>query len=64
MLFRSDPEHGLEEISVVSAPYRVNDKNVGMIGILGPRRMQYSKRTGIVKYTAAKLGALLTKLAR
>lgn len=59
-----DPEHGLEEISVVSAPYRVNDKNVGMIGILGPRRMQYSKLTGIVKYTAAKLGALLTKLAR
>jgi heat-inducible transcriptional repressor len=59
-----DPEHGLEEISVVSAPYRVNDKNVGMIGILGPRRMQYSKLTGIVKYTAAKLSALLTKLAR
>ncbi len=59
-----DLEHGLEEISVVSAPYRVNDKTVGMIGVLGPRRMPYSKLTGIVEYTAAKLGAILTRLAR
>ena len=59
-----DLEHGLEEISVVSAPYTVDDKTVGMIGVLGPRRMSYSRLTGIVEYTASKLGAILTKLAR
>lgn len=59
-----DLTYGLEEISVVSAPYKVNDETVGMIGILGPRRMPYSRLTGIVEYTASKLGALLTKLAR
>lgn len=59
-----DLEHGLEEISVVSAPYKVNDQTVGMIGVLGPRRMPYSRLTGIVEYTASKLGAMLTKLVR
>lgn len=56
--------HGLEEISVVSAPYKINDQTVGMIGVLGPRRMPYSKLTGIVEYTASKLGRMLTKLSR
>jgi heat-inducible transcriptional repressor len=56
--------HGMDEVSVVSAPYKVNDETVGMIGVLGPRRMPYSKLTGIVEYTASRLGALLTKLSR
>ena len=59
-----DLKHGYEEISVVSAPYKVNDKEVGMIGVLGPRRMPYSRLTGIVEYTAEKLSAMLTRLAR
>ena len=64
MIGSEDLEHGLEEISVVSAPYKINDKTVGMIGVLGPRRMPYSKLTGIVEYTASKLGAMLTRLSR
>lgn len=64
MIGSEDLTHGLEEISVVSAPYKIHDKTVGMIGILGPRRMPYSKLTGIVEYTASKLGAILTKLSR
>ena len=54
---------GLKEISVVASPYRVGDESVGFLGILGPRRMQYSKLTSIVDYTAGMLGKLLTRLA-
>ena len=64
MIGSEDLRNGLEEISVVSAPYKIHDKTVGMIGILGPRRMPYSKLTGIVEYTASKLGVMLTKLSR
>jgi heat-inducible transcriptional repressor len=54
---------GLKEISVVASPYRVNDEPVGMLGVLGPRRMPYSRLTAIVDYTANMLGRLLTRLA-
>jgi heat-inducible transcriptional repressor len=57
-------QHGFEELSVVSAPYKVGETTVGMVGVLGPRRMPYSKLAGLVEYTAERLGGLLSRLAR
>ena len=57
-------QEGFEELSVVSAPYQVDGKTVGMLGVLGPRRMPYSRLSGLVEYTAARLGGLLTRLGR
>ena len=54
---------GLKDISVVASPYRVGDKTVGVLGILGPRRMPYHRLTSIVEYTAGMLSRMLTKLA-
>lgn len=58
-----DNKHGMEGISVVSAPYHVGGKTAGMVGVLGPRRMPYSRLTGVVEYTASMLGRLLTRIA-
>lgn len=58
-----DEKHGMDGISVVSAPYRVGQKTAGMVGVLGPRRMPYSRLTGVVEYTAAMLGRLLTRIS-
>ncbi|MDK1021379.1 MAG: heat-inducible transcriptional repressor HrcA [Candidatus Hydrogenedentes bacterium] len=55
---------GFEELSLVSAPYEVDGKTVGMLGVLGPRRMSYSRLSGLVEYTASRLGNLLTRFAR
>lgn len=57
-------QEGFEELSVVSAPYSVDGKAVGMVGVLGPRRMSYSRLSGLVEYTASRLGNLLTRLNR
>lgn len=54
---------GLREISVVASPYRVGQEPVGMVGVLGPRRMPYQRLTAIVDYTAEMLSRLLTKFA-
>ncbi len=54
---------GLDNISVVAAPYMIDEQPVGYVGILGPRRMQYSKLAGLVEYTASTLSRLLTRLA-
>ena len=52
----------LEDISVVASPYEVHGEKVGMIGVLGPRRMPYSRLTSIVHHTAGMVGRLLTRL--
>ncbi len=54
----------MSEISVVSAPYKVDGKTVGRVGVLGPRRMPYSRLSGVVEYTAGMLGRLMSRLAR
>lgn len=54
---------GLGEISVVGAPYRVGDVSVGVLGVLGPKRMPYARVTAVVDYTAESLGRHLTRLA-
>ncbi len=54
---------GLEEISVVAAPYCIGDQPVGMLGVLGPRRMAYPRVAGLVDYTANLLSRFLTRLA-
>jgi heat-inducible transcriptional repressor len=64
VLIGTEKAAGLEDVSVVSAPYSIGDRPAGMIGVLGPRRMPYNRLTGIVEYTAAKMSALLTRLAQ
>ncbi len=53
----------LNEVGVVAAPYRIGDRPGGLLGVLGPRRMPYSRLTAIVEYTADILGRHLTRLA-
>jgi heat-inducible transcriptional repressor len=61
----SESKHAdLEDISVVAAPYHVAGREVGVLGVLGPRRMPYSKLTAVVGYTADMVGRLLTRLSR
>lgn len=57
------PGNGVEGISLVASPYVVGENRVGMIGVLGPRRMPYPKVTALVDFTAGMLGRLLTRLA-
>ena len=41
-----------EEVSVVSAPYEVDGKVVGTLGVIGPTRMAYDRMIQIVDITA------------
>lgn len=50
----------VEELSVVSAPYRVNGTVVGRLGVIGPTRMQYEKMIQIVDVTAKMVENALT----
>ena len=60
---RESSDQGMEELSIVTAPYSVGDRPIGTLAVLGPRRMPYWRLTGMVEYTANVVGRLLTRLA-
>jgi heat-inducible transcriptional repressor len=49
----------LDDCSVVTAPYKVNDAIVGVLGVIGPTRMAYERVIPIVDITARLVGAAL-----
>jgi heat-inducible transcriptional repressor len=49
----------LDDISVVTAPYMLDNKVIGVLGIIGPTRMAYERVIPIVDVTAKLLGSAL-----
>jgi len=49
----------LDDISVVTAPYTLDNRVVGVLGIIGPTRMAYERVIPIVDLTAKLLGSAL-----
>ena len=45
----------LKDFSVVTFKHKVNGKDLGTIGIIGPKRMNYSKVISVMKYISKKL---------
>lgn len=50
----------LDECSVVTSPYKVEDKIVGVLGVIGPTRMAYDRVIPIVDVTAKLLSSALS----
>ncbi|MFZ6756865.1 heat-inducible transcriptional repressor HrcA [Undibacterium sp. Ji50W] len=51
----------MEEMSIVTAPYEVNGKIVGTLGVIGPTRMAYERVIPIVDITAKLLSNALSQ---
>jgi heat-inducible transcriptional repressor len=49
----------LDDVSLVAAPYLLDNKVVGVLGIIGPTRMAYERVIPIVDVTAKLLGSAL-----
>jgi len=52
---------GLGDCSVISAPYSVKGELLGVLGVIGPTRINYDKIIPVVDVTARLLGAALNK---
>ena len=50
----------MDDMSVVTAPYEVNGKIVGTLGVIGPTRMAYERVIPIVDITAKLLSSALS----
>jgi heat-inducible transcriptional repressor len=54
-------ESGLDECSVVTAPYEVDGEVVGTVGVIGPTRMAYERVIPIVEITARLLSSAMSQ---
>jgi heat-inducible transcriptional repressor len=53
----------LKDLSLVSATYTIRDRKVGVLGIIGPKRMEYSRMMSLVATVAKSVSRVLGKLA-
>ncbi len=49
----------LKDFSIVTFKHSVGDKDLGTIGIIGPKRMNYSKVISVMKYISKKMNSEL-----
>tara|TARA_Y100000768_G_scaffold185711_1_gene139102 strand:- start:9644 stop:10684 length:1041 start_codon:yes stop_codon:yes gene_type:complete len=49
----------LDDCSVVAAPYNMSKNQVGVLGVIGPKRMAYDRVVPIVDLTAKMLGSII-----
>ena len=57
---RESGYHILDNCSVVTAPYHVDDDHIGVLGVIGPTRMAYDRVVPIVDITARLLQSALS----
>ncbi len=50
---------GIEDCTLITSPYTLDDKTQGSLGILGPTRMEYGRAISLVEYVARLFGRVL-----
>ena len=60
MLGNETGEEALEHSGLVVSPYRVGDREMGSIGVIGPDRMDYEHIIPSLEYFAYRIGRLLS----
>src|SRR5574342_1874 len=58
---REIPVEEIQELSVIAAPYGRGDRALGVLGMLGPTRMDYGRALALVETTATLLTRVLTE---
>ncbi len=52
----------MRDMSIITSTYRIDQKNYGILGVIGPLRMNYSRIIPIVNYTAKAVTDVLSMM--
>ena len=58
-----DREPSLNGLSVVSAAYKMGERKIGSLGVVGPNRMDYLRVISIVEYMSMLISRLVTRMS-
>jgi len=56
---RESGRAAFDDCSLVTAPYSIDDDHIGVLGVIGPKRMQYERVIPVVDITSRLLSAAL-----
>jgi len=52
----------MQDCTVITSNYKLNDKVIGAIAAIGPTRMEYGKVMSVIKYLSETIGKVLGNL--
>ena len=61
LIGRENKHKSIQECSLVISNYRIGNRTVGLLGLLGPTRMAYSKLLPLMEYMSEVLSKVLTR---
>ncbi len=63
VVIEGDQNKNLEGLSIVTATYKMGEKKVGALGVVGPNRMDYFKVVSVVDFISRLLSNMITKIS-
>jgi heat-inducible transcriptional repressor len=54
----------LKGVTIIASSYRMGERRIGSIGIIGPQRMNYMKALPLVDFTSKLLSEMITKISK
>jgi heat-inducible transcriptional repressor len=54
----------LAGMSIITTNYKMGEKRIGSMGIIGPQRMNYNKTLPLIEFTSKLVSEMITKLSR
>jgi heat-inducible transcriptional repressor len=62
LIGRENPVEGMQEVSLITSTYTYRDQVLGVLGVVGPRRMAYSDVMSVVDETARQVSQSLARV--
>ncbi len=59
-----DGDSQLGGVTIIATSYRMGEKKIGSMGIIGPQRMNYNKALPLIEFTSKLVSEMITKLSR
>ncbi len=59
----SEEDERMQGMSIIATSYRMGEKRIGSMGILGPQRMHYNKALPLVEFTSKLVSEMITRIS-
>ena len=63
VLIQGDQDDRLDGISLVLAHYKMGEKTIGSLGVVGPNRMDYYKVVSLVDFISRLMSSMITRIS-
>ncbi|MBE7438441.1 MAG: heat-inducible transcription repressor HrcA [Spirochaetales bacterium] len=63
VMIDGDADRRMQGLSMILKSYKMGEKQIGALGLIGPNRMDYVRMIGLVNYMSRLLSSLITRIS-